>query len=64
MRDYHKLLSVYVDDPALSDLITLAAYTGCRIEEICGLKLEDVSYDRFGLVEAKTEAGWRTIPNT
>ena len=51
-----------VRHPILSDLITLGAYTGCRIEELCGLKLTEVQTDRFELVDAKTEAGWRTIP--
>jgi len=60
--DYHKLLAGCQDDLILSDLITLAAYTGCRIEELCGLKLANVRTDRFELVDAKTEAGWRTMP--
>ena len=42
--------------------MSLAAYTGCRIEELCSLKLENVSDDRFEIVDAKSEAGWRTIP--
>jgi integrase len=49
-------------DLMLSDLITLAAYTGCRIEELCSLKLEGVTEDRFTIEDAKTEAGWRIIP--
>ncbi|XOY55595.1 MAG: tyrosine-type recombinase/integrase [Rhodobacterales bacterium] len=60
--DYHNLLAGCQDDLILSDLITLAAYTGCRIEELCGLKLANVRTDRFELVDAKTEAGWRTMP--
>jgi len=60
--DYHKLLAGCEDDPILSDLIILGAYTGCRIEELCGLKLANVRTDRFELVDAKTEAGWRTVP--
>ena len=39
-----------------------AAYTGCRIEELCILKLENVSDDKVEIVDAKSEAGWRTIP--
>ena len=62
ISDYHKLLAGCQDDLVLSDLITLGAYTGCRIEELCGLKLANVRTDRFELVDAKTEAGWRTIP--
>ena len=49
-------------DPILSDLITLGAYTGCRIEELCSLKLTSVTDDRIEIEDAKTEAGWRTIP--
>ena len=61
VSDYHKLQSGCVDD-TLKDLITLAAYTGCRIEELCILKLENVSDDKVEIVDAKSEAGWRTIP--
>ena len=61
VADYHKLLEGCVDD-TLKDLITLAAYTGCRIEELCILKLENVSDDKVEIVDAKSEAGWRTIP--
>ena len=61
VADYHKLLEGCVDD-TLKDLITLAAYTGCRIEEPCILKLENVSDDKVEIVDAKSEAGWRTIP--
>ena len=61
VSDYHKLLSGCVDD-TLKDLITLAAYTGCRIEELCIFKLENVSDDKVEIVNAKSEAGWRTIP--
>ena len=61
VTDYHKLLASCADD-TLKDLITLAAYTGCRIEELCILKLENVSDDKVEIVDAKSEAGWRTIP--
>ena len=61
VSDYHKLLASCADD-TLKDLITLAAYTGCRIEELCILKLENVSDDKVEIVDAKSEAGWRTIP--
>ena len=46
----------------LTALIKLAAYTGCRIEELCSLKIENVQDDKFEVVFAKSEAGWRTIP--
>jgi integrase len=45
-----------------ADLIRLSAYTGCRIEELCSLKTENLSDDRFELFDAQSEAGWRTIP--
>jgi integrase len=61
VTDYHKLLASCADD-TLKDLMTLAAYTGCRIEELCILKLENVSDDKIEIVDAKSEAGWRTIP--
>lgn len=61
VADYHKLLTA-CDDDNLKDLITLGAYTGCRIEELCSLKLINAYSDRIEIVDAKTEAGWRTIP--
>ena len=61
--DYRTLKDAVPDnDPDLSDLITLGAYTGCRIEELCSLKLTSVTDDRIEIEDAKTEAGWRTIP--
>ena len=62
-KDYKTLKDAVPDtDPVLSDLITLGAYTGCRIEELCSLKLTSVTDDRIEIEDAKTEAGWRTIP--
>ena len=46
----------------LQDLITIAAYTGCRIEELCSLKLTHVKHDRLIIEHAKTAAGNREIP--
>lgn len=46
----------------LSALIQLGAYTGARIEELCSLKLEDITEDRFKIEDAKTSAGIREIP--
>ena len=61
--DYQRLMqAVPASDHQLSDLIRLGAYTGCRIEELCSLKLEHVSSDRIRIEDAKTEAGWRDIP--
>lgn len=50
------------DDRTLADLITLGAYTGARIEELCSLKLEDVNSHSFRIGDAKTEAGIREVP--
>ena len=61
VQDYQKLL-VACEDDTLRDLITLGAYSGCRIEELCSLKLGNVYSDKIEIVDAKTEAGWRTIP--
>ena len=60
--DYQRLLTSIESDVQLGELIRLAAYTGCRIEELCSLKLENVAGDRFQIEDAKTEAGWRTVP--
>jgi integrase len=46
----------------LKHLITLAAYTGCRIEELCSLKLPNVKHDRLVIDDAKSAAGNREIP--
>ena len=54
--DYQRLISA-CDNNTLKDLITLGAYTGCRIEELCSLKLINVYSDKVEIVDAKTEAG-------
>jgi integrase len=59
--DYQKLISA-CDNDTLKDLITLSAYTGCRIDELCALKIEAVFSDKIEITDAKTEAGWRTVP--
>lgn len=46
----------------LTALIWLGMWTGCRIEELCVLRIEDVVEDRLRITEAKTEAGLREIP--
>ena len=61
VKDYHKILNATEDQP-LIDLIKIVAHTGCRIEEICSLKLDDISHDRFEVIDAKTRSGWRTVP--
>jgi len=62
--DYQKLYQAASErgDDTLADLINLAAHTGCRIEELCSLKLVNVQEDRIVITDAKTEAGWRDIP--
>lgn len=61
--DYHHLLAnCPKDDQVLYDLIVLGAHTGCRIEELCSLQLAQVRADRIEIADAKSEAGWRTIP--
>ena len=59
--DYQKLISA-CDNDTLKDLITLGAYTGCRIDELCALKIETVFNDKIEITDAKTEAGRRTVP--
>ena len=62
VEDYHKLRSAKPKDVVLCNLITLAAYTGCRREELCAMPLTNVQRDRFLIEDAKSEAGWREIP--
>jgi integrase len=50
------------DDDQLADLIRLAMWTGCRIEELCSLKIEQVKDDYFSITDAKTQSGWREVP--
>lgn len=61
--DYQKLLDgSQRRSEALSALIQLGAYTGARIEELCSLKLDNVTEDRFKIEDSKTSAGIREIP--
>ncbi len=50
------------DDGEMADLIRLAMWTGCRIEELCALKVADVNGDSFRVREAKSSAGVRVVP--
>ena len=50
------------ENEKLADLILLGMYTGCRIGEVAGMRLEDVHLDRFNVVVSKTESGIRSIP--
>lgn len=49
-------------DNVLADLILLGAYTGARIEELCGLMVKDVTEDVFNIIDSKTSAGNRSVP--
>ncbi|MFQ5973924.1 MAG: tyrosine-type recombinase/integrase [Alphaproteobacteria bacterium] len=62
--DVLKLLDAAIErgDDQLADLIRLGMWTGCRIEELCALKVEQVKGDHFAVGEAKTAAGWRDVP--
>jgi integrase len=52
------------ENQTLADLILIAMHTGARIEEICSLLCKDVDIknESISIVDAKTEAGERTIP--
>lgn len=55
-------------DAILANLIQFAAYTGCRLEEIGRLKVEDTIFSAdgtpigFKIPKAKTDAGVRDVP--
>ncbi len=49
-------------DDQLADLIRLGMWTGCRIEELCALKVGQVKDDHFTVGDTKTKAGWRDVP--
>lgn len=50
------------EDGELADLIAFGAFSGGRIEELCSVKLSDVTDSSFKIVEAKTKAGVREVP--
>lgn len=52
------------EDQPLADLILIGMHTGARIEEICSLLCKDVDLNNesISIIDAKTEAGVRTIP--
>lgn len=54
--------SVKKQDKQLQDLIALAAYTGARINELCMLKVADVTEDTITIISSKTKAGIRQVP--
>lgn len=52
------------ENQTLADLILIAMHTGARIEEICSLLCKDIDIKQecITIIDAKTEAGERTIP--
>lgn len=52
------------ENQTLADLILIGMHTGARIEEICSLLCKDVDLhqESISIVDAKTQAGERTIP--
>ncbi len=62
--DVVKLLDAAIErgEENLADLIRLGMWTGCRIEELCALKVDQVKDDYFSVGDAKTKAGWRDVP--
>ncbi len=61
-RDIPYLIQSAGKDETLRDLIELAAYTGCRIEELCALELKNVATDHLKITDSKTAAGVREVP--
>lgn len=63
-NDVVKLLNAAIERGGddLADLIRLGMWTGCRIEELCVLKVEEVKDGYFSISDAKTKAGWRDVP--
>ncbi|MEC9267581.1 MAG: tyrosine-type recombinase/integrase [Pseudomonadota bacterium] len=61
VRQLH-LMAVEARDSQLADLICLGMWTGCRIEELCALRTDDVHDTHFVVTDAKTNAGDREVP--
>lgn len=64
VKNVNTLLVAAMDnrDIDLTRLIWIAMWTGCRIEEICSLRVEDVQTSHIIVRDAKTPAGNREIP--
>lgn len=62
--DVEKLYRAAIErnDTTLAALIKLAAFTGCRIEELCQLTPSRIRNQYIEITDAKTEAGNRQIP--
>ncbi|QUX93306.1 hypothetical protein CYL31_18705 [Marinomonas sp. A3A] len=62
----HELVSIWKEaskkDQQLADLIFLGMFTGCRIEELCQLKVDSCSEKLLKVTSSKTKAGYRDIP--
>jgi len=56
------------EEPIKQLLVKLAAFTGCRISELCNLQAKDVIFDdgifAIGIQKGKTDAATRVIPLT
>jgi integrase len=64
-KEIVELYKITLDEnQTLADLMLIAMHTGTRIEEICSLLCKDVDLhqESITIVDAKTEAGERTIP--
>lgn len=63
-RDIVKLriTAFHQPDQQLYDLISMAMFTGCRIEELCSLTIKNVHDSYIEIEDAKTAAGWRQVP--
>lgn len=48
--------------PQLSQLIWIAMWTGCRIEEICSLQVKNIRDGYFSVEDSKTKASSRDVP--
>jgi integrase len=63
-KDIEKLYAAAKErsDPTLAALIKIAAFTGCRIEELCQLTPNRLKEQYIEITDAKTDAGNRQIP--
>lgn len=50
------------EDQQLADLVAVLALTGLRREEACSLKVGDVANGWLSIKDAKSSAGWRSLP--
>lgn len=62
--DVVQLLHAAVEnnDHQLSQLIWIGMWTGCRIEEICSLTVDNARSDHLFIEDAKSPAGCREVP--